>query len=460
MLNRAPNKRPNEEEITPVRAGKRSQRNPSANQLGRNVPHEQAIADDPTDDGSSTMALEIPRPTASGISTPIEGSTGSPTSKKKKTVLNERPPVEKTWEVFGDTDSTNYLSSARTEAEYETGCRYFHARIALIAREFTVDELTQIFHATLPKFIRDGEDYARRKANKIFEDAYDWVQDKIVERLRAYAKLWLKTEGGEVYSTRFVQARTRKKPSTPYPTIPDGRCMNVYEDRPGLEWGRRQLADVFLVSFRAIETTSRQGNSHWITLDRDDRWYNGLNVVVTNLVLEVVRLIVEAETVRVSAPEKNNSAFTVQDELPRPVVTTPASTLGRAIQLRQDFQRELDRLLARTVAAHRYGSELDKELRKLDEEERSRRSAQEALGMYSDKTLQKEVLVTERCAAVAGPRVAGSADISFKPHVASPAPDSNLMSQERNSDIDMAEQRRTERDALELLDRPESMLSQ
>lgn len=302
-----------------------------------------------------------------------------------------------------------------------------------------------------------------------------------------------------------------------------------------MEWGRRQLADVFLVSFRAIETTSRQGsNSHWITLDRDDRWYNGLNVVVTNLVLEVVRLIVEAETVRVSAPEENNSAFTVQDELPRPFVTrllhryltfdlngpsfTAAvrgevvvkkgtmsrpipedssrpnlavnywknqpfqllaepclaveqpdelslaygrrSTLGRAIQLCQDFQRELDRLLARTVAAHRYGRELDKELRKLDEEERSGRLAQEALGMYSDKTLQKEALVTERRAAVAGPRVAGPADISSKPHVASPAPDSSLMSHARNPDIDKAEQRRTEGDALELLDRPESMLSQ
>lgn len=305
-----------------------------------------------------------------------------------------------------------------------------------------------------------------------------------------------------------------------------------------MEWGRRQLADVFLVSFRAIETTSRQGsNSHWITLDRDDRWYNGLNVVVTNLVLEVVRLIVEAETVGVSAPEENNSAFTVQDELSRPVVTrllrryltfdlngpdfTAAlrgevvvrkgtmnrpipddssrpnlaivnnlenqplqllvepcltveqadelslalayrcrSTLSRSIQLRQDSQRELDRLLALTVAAHRYGSELEKKLRKLEEEGRSRRSAQEALGMYPDKTLQKEALVTERRAAVAGPRVAGPADISSKPHVALPAPGSSLMSQERNPDIDKAEQRRTKGDALELLDRPESMLSQ
>lgn len=250
--------------------------------------------------------------------------------------------------------------------------------------------------------------------------------------------------------------------------------------------------------------------------------------------LEVVRLIVEAEAAGVSAREENYPVFTVQDELSRPAVVrllrryltfdlngpdfTAAvrgevvvkkgtmnrpipddstrsilaiinhgknqpfqlliepslaakqvdelalasrrkSTLGRLIQVRGDLQREFDRLLALTVAAHRSERELDKKLRELEEEERSRRSAQETLRMYLDKTLQKEALVAEMRAAVAGPRVARSANLSSKPPVASPAPDSSLMSQGRYPDIDEAEQRRMEGDALELFDRPESMLS-
>lgn len=47
-------------------------------------------------------------------------------------------------------------------------------------------------------------------------------------------------------------------------------------------------------------------------LDTDDRWYNGLNAVVTNLMLEVVRLFIEAEAAAaVSASNENDPAFSV-----------------------------------------------------------------------------------------------------------------------------------------------------
>ena len=112
-------------------------------------------------------ALIISRPTASRISTPI----GSSTSKKSnESALNERPPVDETWEVFSDLNTKIFLSSARTQAEYETDFRYSHARLALIARGLRVDELKQIFEATSYKFIRAREDHARNRASKASED--------------------------------------------------------------------------------------------------------------------------------------------------------------------------------------------------------------------------------------------------------------------------------------------------
>ncbi len=46
----------------------------------------------------------------------------SPRQRRKAAFSNQRPPTNKTWEVFGDQDSTDYLSSTNNMAEYKNGC--------------------------------------------------------------------------------------------------------------------------------------------------------------------------------------------------------------------------------------------------------------------------------------------------------------------------------------------------
>ena len=129
---------------------------------------------------------------------PIVAFTGTGAQKFKKVSPSERllkntwPPANETWDVFGDSDSGTYLLSAATLDQYEIACYFFHARLALVARGFSVDESQAIFNATMPAFIREGSDTDRRKCTQEFERAYNWVQDRLVDRLCAYAELWLK----------------------------------------------------------------------------------------------------------------------------------------------------------------------------------------------------------------------------------------------------------------------------
>ena len=76
---------------------------------------------------------------------------------------------------------------------------HFHCRLALVARGFHLNELQAIFKATMPDFIREGWDADRERCARVFEDAYNWVEDQLVARLRAYAELWLESEGGKEY---------------------------------------------------------------------------------------------------------------------------------------------------------------------------------------------------------------------------------------------------------------------
>lgn len=53
--------------------------------------------------------------------------------------------------------------------------------------------------ATMPAFLLDGADYERKYACEVFEDAHDWIEDKIVQRIGAYANRWLASPGGNLY---------------------------------------------------------------------------------------------------------------------------------------------------------------------------------------------------------------------------------------------------------------------
>ncbi len=73
--------------------------------------------------------------------------------------------------------------------EYKNSYRYFHERLALIVRGFSINELKNIFNTTLPQFLEDDEEYNQKTACRTFEDEYDWVTDKLIERIHRYARL-------------------------------------------------------------------------------------------------------------------------------------------------------------------------------------------------------------------------------------------------------------------------------
>lgn len=117
------------------------------------------------------------------------------------------PLATKTWHTFGDPRSTEYLKATSNIDGYRIACRYFHARLALVARGFHIDELQQIFVSCLPPFLQDGDEYQRKQANQAFEMQHDWVQDQLVMRLCAYAKEWLMAPAGLFYREQFLLHR-------------------------------------------------------------------------------------------------------------------------------------------------------------------------------------------------------------------------------------------------------------
>ena len=137
-------------------------------------------------------------------SIPSANNDSSPNDSKHPRPLGEklRPPASETWQIFGDSRSTEYLQSTTTIESYQVACRYFHARLALVARGFTIEDLKTIFQSCLPSFLKEGEDDDRRVAFEVFEVEHEWVEARLMERFRGYANLWLQSPGGSDYKQR------------------------------------------------------------------------------------------------------------------------------------------------------------------------------------------------------------------------------------------------------------------
>lgn len=131
----------------------------------------------------------------------------SPHRRQKTILLNQKLPTSKTWEIFGDQKSTDYLWSATNIVEYKNDCRNFHSHLALIARGFSNDKYKNIFNATLPQFLEDDKEYNQKTACRSFEDEYDWMTDKFIKRIYSYTKLWIAFSGSSNYKVKYLYAK-------------------------------------------------------------------------------------------------------------------------------------------------------------------------------------------------------------------------------------------------------------
>lgn len=94
-----------------------------------------------------------------------------------------------------------------------------------------------------------------------------------------------------------------------------------------MEWDRLQVVDLFLPCLLSVDTAPNafSGNIHWIKDDLYDRWYRGLDTVTSYLVVEVVKLLVDAEASVIAALKDKEitqeMATKAQEKLFRPAMT-------------------------------------------------------------------------------------------------------------------------------------------
>ena len=91
--------------------------------------------------------------------------------------------------------------------EYKYTYQYFNERFALIARGFSINEFKNIFNATPPQFLEDDKEYNRKTAYRTFKENYNWVMDKLIERIHGYAKLWIISCRGSNYRIKYLHGK-------------------------------------------------------------------------------------------------------------------------------------------------------------------------------------------------------------------------------------------------------------
>ena len=74
--------------------------------------------------------------------------------------------------------------------------------------------------------------------------------------------------------------------------------MKIYVNQPYLKWERLQLIDLFLFSFVSIETSPNKSSNQvvWIKDDKYNCWYYILDILVSYLIVEVAKLLMDTKT--------------------------------------------------------------------------------------------------------------------------------------------------------------------
>ena len=129
------------------------------------------------------------------------------TPKTPATIDTTAHSAAKTCKTFGDAHSKLIFTSAINHDEYRNVAAQFHARLFLIVRGLTDDELRDIFTAALPPYLNSASTTEHRKAREIFEECQALVEDQIAVRIRAYAQMWLQSPRGSNYETRYGKAK-------------------------------------------------------------------------------------------------------------------------------------------------------------------------------------------------------------------------------------------------------------
>lgn len=105
------------------------------------------------------------------------------------------------WIVFNDNTSTQFFKSSFTLSDYKKNVKYFHDCFAFVVYDLNLDEILPLHCITLFAWTIYKKEKIIQNICNIFELAYDWVQNCLISKIKAYADFWFKLELGKTYKT-------------------------------------------------------------------------------------------------------------------------------------------------------------------------------------------------------------------------------------------------------------------
>ncbi|MCJ1271719.1 hypothetical protein MMC22_011624 [Lobaria immixta] len=160
------------------------------------------------------------------------------------------PPPAQLWAAFGDTASASFMHSQLNIEQYGLAVTLFHARLGLIVRGLSPDQLLAISLVTNPDFAATADKSDKERLLDLFEIAAAWTEDQIIRKMKQYATMWYKTPASLKYAEDYQYAR-RKKNATkfPFPELPVSAKAMLEISQPegppltGLNFGKANVVD-------------------------------------------------------------------------------------------------------------------------------------------------------------------------------------------------------------------------
>ena len=126
---------------------------------------------------------------------PSENQVPEESSSSALPVKVEWPPKSELWKVIGDRASREYLRSQQSFSRYQLAVKVFAARLSLLVRGLSRDQIIFICRATAPAWYETAERANRDKVTEAFEDAVVWTETKLVQKMRFYARMCTVVQG-------------------------------------------------------------------------------------------------------------------------------------------------------------------------------------------------------------------------------------------------------------------------
>lgn len=119
----------------------------------------------------------------------------------------EWPPADKLWAVIGDSASKNYLKTQPSLDDYTLTSKRFYARLYMVVRSLSRDQVQVVFWATLPNWYGKADKGDQLCVSELFEATHTWVESHLIDKLSAYSQLWYKSTAREKYYKDWHHAK-------------------------------------------------------------------------------------------------------------------------------------------------------------------------------------------------------------------------------------------------------------